>query len=817
MMRTFFADILLPLAINKTYTYRIPAAMEESVAVGKRVTVQFGKNKIYSGIIKEIHEKAPTLYEAKYILSVIDEEAIIPPPSFQLWKWMSSYYICSEGEVMNAALPLALKLASETKICLNLENTDTKEVLNDKEFLVIDALEIQNELSLQDISKILGHKNIFPLIRSLINKNFILIREEIEDHYKPKSALFYKLNPVFKESEQLKKLFEDLERAPRQADMLQAYLQLSRTEQEVEKKKLLAQAGSSAAALNALVEKNILLSVRKMVSRFASEEADLPEDFSLSTAQSAALLSIKKELESKEVCLLHGITSSGKTLLYIRLMEECLKAGKQVLYLVPEIGLTVQLVNRLRKFFGNTLGVYHSKFSDNERVEVWNKTLNGSFSIILGARSSVFLPFSDLGLIIVDEEHESSFKQFDPAPRYQARDVAIYMASLYKAQVLLGSATPSMESYSNCLQGKYGLVKLEERFGGVQPPEIKVVDLKEEIKRKTMDTHFSSHLIQAIKETIAKKEQVILFQNRRGYAPMLICATCGYSPHCIHCDVGLTFHKSSQQLHCHYCGYRQASLNRCPACGGTHIEMKGFGTEKIEDELSRIIPEARIRRMDIDTTRKKNSYHQILSELEEGEIDILVGTQMVSKGLDFEKVSLIGIINADQMLNFPDFRAFERSYQLMSQVGGRAGRRSIQGKVIIQTYQPTHRIIKQVTENNYIGFYTQENEERTNFKYPPQCRLIRIDIKNKNPETLHQAAIQLSQALRLQLGERILGPEFPLVSRIRNYYIKSILIKLEKQGLNLQKVKEFIENKILDIETDKSLRGTIIQVDVDPM
>lgn len=814
--RTLFVEVILPLAISKAYTYRVPFELNEQVEIGKRVVVQFGKSKIYTAIIYQISEQPPQGYDAKYLIDVLDEKPIVHPDQLRLWEWMATYYLCTLGEIMQAALPSALKLASETKISLNAETTYNKSELNDKEFLILDALDIQPELSIADIAKILGQKTVFPILRGLLDKGIILISEEIVEKYQARKKTYIRLNPFYDDPENRKQLFEILERAPKQLDLVLSYIQLHKTQAEISKSELLETSGSSAAAIKALIDKEVLMAYEKEVSRLKTYEEELSADFELNQIQDEALALINQQHQQKDVSLLYGVTASGKTAIYIRLIEQYLAQGKQVLYLLPEIGLTTQIIQRLKHYFGNQIGVYHSKFSDQERAEIWRKVLHGEYRVVLGARSAVFLPFKDLGLIVVDEEHENSYKQFDPAPRYHARDTAISLAAQHQCKVVLGSATPSLESYYNAQIGKYGLVTLAERYGGVQLPDIQVVSIAEEMKRKTMQSHFTSVLLAEMKAALSRQEQIILFQNRRGYAPVLVCTTCGFTPKCMHCDVSLTYHKSSGQLHCHYCGYRQDVLAACPACGSAKIEQKGFGTEKVEDELSLIFPDARIARMDLDSTRTKNSFQQLLNDFEDGRIDILVGTQMVAKGLDFEKVSTIGIINADAMLNYPDFRAFERSFQLMAQVSGRAGRRNKRGKVIIQAYDTHHRVLQQVIQHDYQGLFETELIERRNYHYPPLYRLIGLDIKHKDQGKLHQIADYLSKVLRQQFGNRVLGPEAPLVSRIRNYYIQTLLIKVEKEGVSVQKVKANLQEIIRKFEAEPMAKGSIIQIDVDP-
>ncbi|SMO81464.1 replication restart helicase PriA [Solitalea koreensis] len=813
---TLFVEVILPLAISKNYTYRIPYELNIEVKVGKRVVVQFGKNKVYTALIYKIGTRAPELYEAKYILSILDNEPITTENQLHSWEWMASYYMCSIGEIMNAALPSALKLASETRITLNREAEFDKSLLTDKEFLVVDALDIKAELTLNDIIKLLGQKTVMPIIKSLSEKRIIMVIEELQQGYKPRIESFVSLNPTYFDQDRLRDLFQVLERAPKQVDLLMTYLRLSKLKKEVSKKGLLEESASSPAVFNALVEKEIFSLEKKEVSRFKTDEIEIIRNFELSAAQQDALETIQAGFTENRPVLLQGVTSSGKTQLYIRLIEACIQQGKQSLYLLPEIALTAQMIERLKAYFGDKIGIYHSKFNDNERAEVWKKVLKGEYRIVLGARSSIFLPFTDLGLIIVDEEHENSYKQYDPAPRYNARDIALYLSKLHTASIVLGSATPSLESYFNVKSGRYRLASLQERYGGVKLPEIVITDLAQERKQRSMKSHFSGMLFRAMEQALERKEQIILFQNRRGYAPMLVCSTCAYTPKCVQCDISLTYHKHDHKLHCHYCGYKQTIFHLCPACGGTQIEQKGFGTEKIEDELAILLPNARITRMDLDTTRTKFGYQQIINDFEDRKIDILVGTQMVTKGLDFENVSLIGILNADAMLNFPDFRAFERSFQLMTQVSGRAGRRSDRGKVIIQTYQPQHKIIDWVKHNDIQSLYKSELAERSSFHYPPYFRLIQLDIKHKEIEKLNAAADMLGRELKQQLGNRVLGPEFPLVNRIRNLYIKTLLIKIEKENISLSRVKQVISESIAHFYRESEYKTTIIKIDVDP-
>jgi len=673
--QTFFIEVILPLSLAKNYSYRVPFELNDQIAIGKRVVVQFGKNKIYTALIKSISNQAPEVYEAKYIIDVVDTHPVITTEQLQLWEWMTSYYLCNEGDVMSAALPAGLKLASETVIVLKEDAETSDEVFTDKEKTLLNALRSKLRLTIDDVSVLLGQKTVYPIINSLLGKGMVYIAEEVIEKYKPLLKSFITLNTFYQEEANLRQLFDVLEKAPKQLNAFLAYLKLSKQQEQISKQQLLEESACGAAALKTLVDKEIFAIQKRPVSRLRDHADEFILNFELSKSQNNALDQIDNVLKEKDVVLLHGVTASGKTQIYIKLIEKAIEKGGQVLFLLPEIALTTQIVERIQRYFGDAIGVYHSKFNNNERVEIWNKVLTGKYRVVLGARSAVFLPFKELKLIVVDEEHESSYKQQEPSPRYQARDAAIYLAHLHHAKVVLGSATPAIESYFNAKNGKYGLVILNERFGGVELPLQEVISISEETKKKKMISYFSAKLVDEITDTLRNKEQVILFQNRRGYATILICGTCGYAPKCVNCDVSLTYHKTSGKLHCHYCGYHQSSINICPACGSVHIEQKGFGTERVEEELKLIFPEATIARLDVDSTRTKNGLQQIISEFQDKKTDILIGTQMVAKGLDFDNVTLIGVINADTLLNYPDFRAFERSYQLLAQ-GGRKGRQT---------------------------------------------------------------------------------------------------------------------------------------------
>jgi primosomal protein N' (replication factor Y) len=840
---TYFVDVILPLSVPNLYTYRVPFEWTDSIAIGKRVVVQFGKGKLYSALVRRIHEIPPKQYVAKYIDSILDDHPIVNQKQFELWEWMCSYYMCNIGDVMVAALPGGLRLSSETKVVLNQAYKEQvlKKELNDKEFLILDALEIRQVLTLNDVSDIIEQKIVYPIIKSLIEKGVVLIQEELKEKFKPKIESFVRITDYADDEENLKTFFVALEKkAPKQLDVVMTYITLSKrySKERVEVRKLdiLKVVEGGEAALKSLIKKNVFELYEREVGRLASFENE-NKISNLNEEQQTILDSINVQFGRtenisgqpvKDVVLLHGVTSSGKTEIYVKLIEQAIAEGKQVLYLLPEIALTTQIINRLRKYFGDMVGVYHSKFNENERVEVWNNVLGRSFDkekndtefpnfkLVIGARSALFLPFSNLGLVIVDEEHDTSYKQYDPSPRYNARDAAIYLAHIHKAKTLLGSATPCIESYYNAHDGKYGFAELTKRFGGVQMPEILIADVKEATRKKQMKSHFSPLLLDTITLALDKKEQVILFQNRRGFAPQLECNMCAWIPQCANCDVSLTYHKVSNQLRCHYCGYSIKPPTKCAACGDTDLKMKGFGTEKIEEELSIFYPKARISRMDLDTTRSKFAHQHIIQDFEEGNIDILVGTQMVTKGLDFDNVSMVGILNADSMLNFPDFRSFERSFQLMAQVSGRAGRKSKRGKVIIQTQNPDHSIIQEVIANDFASMYTNQLMDRKNFNYPPYFRLIEVTVIHKDVDMVNASSKYLADALKKHFAKRVLGPEFPLVSRVRNLYHKNILLKIERDA-SVGQVKKILSELLVKFKSSADYKSVRIQIDVDPM
>jgi len=779
-----------------------------------RVAVEFGKSKVYTALVYSIHNESPEGYEAKDIYQILDEYPIVNEIQLKHWDWISDYYMCSLGEVFRAALPSAFLLESET-IVQFIQGYKNEEELSNDEFLVFEALQHQSQLTIHQIVDILGKKTVFPVLKDLIEKNVIEIKEQIYEQYKPKLVKYIRLKDEWNSNNKLSELLENLSRAKRQREVVLTYFQLQTLNKPIKVTQLQEESNNSAAIIKSLVDKEIFEYYFIQTDRinFNGDSSEIKE---LTEPQEIAFNEIKESFKTKQTILLKGVTSSGKTEIYVKLIKQLLQDGKQVLYLLPEIALTTQLIERLQFYFGEYLSVFHSKYSMNERVEVWNNVLDNKekAQLILGARSSMFLPFSNLGLIIVDEEHEPSFKQYDPAPRYHARDAAIVLGNQHKAKVLLGSATPSVETFYNAQQGKFGLVELNRRFGDVLLPEIELVDIKEKYRKKRMKGHFSDRLIKMISEALENKEQVILFQNRRGYAPLIECETCGVSPQCPQCDVSLTFHSYSKELRCHYCGHRHSMPHNCGACGSEKLNSKGFGTEQIEIELEELFPEANIGRMDLDTTRGKYGYQKIIGKFEAHEIDVLVGTQMLSKGLDFGNVSLVGIMNADTMLNFPDFRAHERSYQLMVQVAGRAGRTKKRGKVAIQTFNPYHQILQQVSTNSFEEMHKEQLDDRWQYHYPPFFRLIKITLRHKDFNRVESGANWLGKSLESVFKENVLGPSTPSISKIRNYYIRTIIIKIpQNQSITVTKRNILrVKNSFQSIKDFRSIR---FNIDVD--
>lgn len=795
-MQTFFVDVILPLPVEARFTYRVPQALNGQIAFGMRVIVPFGNNKLYAAVVERVHEEAPKQFSTKYVLDVIDERPVVSEAQYRLWQWISAYYMCTVGEVMAAALPSALRLASETKVKIHPEFDGDVTVLTPYEMNVMELLLHRETMTVAEVGKSLQVAKVMPIIKSLVDKHAVITDEEIRNPYKPKKETVVRLSPPYDQEPAFMELLDRLNAksstAP-QADTLLAFMMLTREgnryhfDAAIPKSTLLKTENINPSSLQTLLKKGILKSEEHVISRLVDISAENAAEVQLSVPQDNAYQQIKHSFGQFSVTLLHGVTGSGKTEIYIKLIDEVLKQGKQVLYLLPEIALTSQIVNRLRKYFGEKVGVYHSRFNEYERVEIWDRVLNGGeqddsakYQLILGARSALLLPYKNLGLIIVDEEHDSSYKQVDPAPRYHARDAAVMLGQIHGAKVLLGTATPSVETYFNVQLHKFGLVELMQRYADSHLPDIYTVNMNLATKRHEVQGLFSHFLIEQMAMALERKEQIILFQNRRGYAVRMICHTCESMPKCQYCDVTLTYHKKTNLLKCHYCGYAIEVPRECPTCHSTDIEMKGFGTEQVEDTLADIFPEARIARMDMDTTRSKNAYQQIITDFEQHKTDILVGTQMVTKGLDFDRVSVVGILNADALISFPDFRAFERAFQLLSQVSGRAGRKEVPGKVVIQTYQPNHPALKYVETNDFAAMYHSQIEERLRFHLPPATRMVKITLKHPEEQTVLAAAMQLQGLLRGAFAGSVMGPAAPLVARIQNYFLQDFWLKLPR-------------------------------------
>lgn len=872
-----YAEVIIPLALPRNYTWSVPEQWRESIREGCRVEVEL-RNKKYAGIVKRLHREKPAAFEPKAIGNVLDAEPILHPGQLQLWEWIAGYYLCSEGEVMAAALPAHFKLSSETILVFNEEAGDDFTHLDNDEFVVAEALLIKKELKLSDVQELLDSSHVYPVIKRLIEKKVCQVWESLKETYAAKTENYVLLSPEYGQEEKLADLLNNWGRAPKQQELLLAYLHLSRTEGEVTRPGLLKKSGASDAQLKGLVDKGILKVEKRTVDRIRYLPRDIRIDFELSPAQQTAFEQVNEAFSRKAVCLLHGVTSSGKTQIYIRQIEQVIRRGQQVLYLLPEIALTSQIIRRLQQHFGGYIGIYHSKFSANERLEIWNKIRTGELKIILGARSALFLPFDDLGLIVVDEEHDSSYKQQEPAPRYHARDAAIYYASLFGARVLLGSATPSVETYFNATTGKYGLVLLGERFGQVRLPEIVIVDTKalriaaqQEARRKAKrgggDAYagaswltdvqggpgsgeapkdrnsgeegrnrplektaapgedggardhgkpiLSSPLHAAIVQTLAAGKQVILFQNRRGYSPYQVCEVCGWIPQCRNCDVSLNFHKLTNKLHCHYCGTVYPPVHVCSACGNHRFVQRNFGTERIEEYLEEVFPQARVARMDVDSVRGKTAHDALIQQFEQRRIDILVGTQMVVKGLDFEYVGLVGILDADSILSFADYRVSERAFQLMEQVSGRAGRKDGEGLVLIQVSNTAHPVLGYVKEHDYALFYRHEIAMRQQFHYPPYSRVIRVVFRHRDKDVVREAAQFFANNLRKDLGGWLVGPAEPVVARVRNQYLMELLLKLPKDGHTIAFAKTLIQQQTAIVQNSKQWKSVVIIPDVD--
>lgn len=810
-----FIDVIIPLNIPNLFTYKITAAEASYLKTGMRVAVGFGKSGLYTALVRNIHQQPPTAYEAKEIHQILDEKPIVTPQQLAHWEWISSYYMCALGEVMRSALPSSFLLQSETIIELNTTFDDFSS-LNSFELEVVELLQKKPQITIKELSKSIEKKKILPLLRVLIEKKAIHQKEEIYEQYRPKLIKYIRLAPGWESEGRLQELLEVTKRAQKQQEVLLAFFQLKAQKKPVKATQLAQVAQVAMQIIKSLVDKQIFEYYYLQTDRLDFNLSQKNNLFKLSTTQQTAFQQIQNSFKTKQVCLLHGVTGSGKTQIYIHLIKKCLDEGKQVLYLLPEIALTTQIIEKLQSCLGKYLSVFHSKYNLNERTEVWNNVLakEPKAQLVLGARSAMNLPFSDLGLIVVDEEHETSYKQFNPAPRYHARDASIVLANIHGAKVLLGSATPSIESFDNSQNGKYGYVSLNERFNKVSLPKIELINLKIKYKKKLMKGHFSDDLMTMIQQALDKKKQIILFQNRRGYAPMLECNTCGHVNQCPNCDVSLTYHNFSKSLQCHLCGHKQAVPRQCNACGGKELQTKGFGTEQIETEVQSLFPEAKVGRMDFDTTRAKHGYQKIISLFKAEEIDILVGTQMLAKGLDFSNVALVGVLNADNLLNFPDFRSFERSFQLLTQVAGRSGRSEEQGLVAIQSFNPQHQILQQVVANDYQKMFEDQLQERSSFLYPPYCRMIRITLQFKNAYTLDNAANWLGKAMSNSFGNFSMGPSVPSISRVRNQYIRNITLKIPLSH-SIKQTKNQLQRLIDTFQTIKDYRRVKLIVDVD--
>lgn len=809
-----YAEIIIPLALPKNYTWEIPASLQEEVMEGMRVEVMLGANKRYAGIVKKLLPQKPEGFNPKPILSLLDEAPIVYPQQLALWEWMAQYYMCTEGEVMQAAVPSHLKITSESVFIYNEDNAIDTHQLSDAEYLISEALLIKKELSINEVQKLLDRKSVYPVINKLIQKGICFVQENLQDKYKVKQETFVLLAPAYQSEATLEQLLNEWTKAPKQLALLLAFLHLHKTEGEVSQKAILEKSDASHAQLKALIDKGILITEKRKIDRIQNSHVlGDPKAHGLSPQQQIAFESIQNQLATHPVHLLHGITGSGKTQLYVALINEIVKKGQQALYMLPEIALTAQMIRRLKQYFGDSIAIYHSKFNPNERVEIWNKVKTGEIKIVLGARSALFLPYQNLSLIIVDEEHDGSYKQQEPAPRYQARDTAIYYANQINAKVILGSATPSVESYYNAEQKKYGYTHLTERFNQGELPSIQLIDTK---KQPAGTAILTPALLAAIKQTIDQKKQVILFQNRRGYAAYLICETCGWIPHCSHCDVTLTYHKQKHLLSCHYCGATYPIVTTCQACGKQHFKQKSFGTEQIEEKLNQALPGVIVARMDFDNVKGKNEHDQLIQQFEQRQIDVLVGTQMVVKGLDFENVDLVGIVDADSLLNFNQYRVNERAFQMMEQVSGRAGRKNSDGKVIIQVSQVQHPIVQLVQQHDYLGFYQFEIQNRKQFAYPPFSRLMSILFKHKDNSIAEEAANHFLRTLTPEIQRTVLGPAQPLVNRVRNKYIWELCVKISTQSGQLQIAKKQLLHYIRLLEVHPRYKTVQMIIDIDP-
>lgn len=823
MDNPLFADIIIPVAAPGTFTYSVASVHRDIIRKGSRVVVQFGAKRLYSGVVTAIHSNPPAMPGVKEIIDVAGKGSFIDNRQFKLWNWMADYYMCTMGEVMDASLPSGFKIESRTIISLVSADAGGVKMSNAEE-MICRILEREGSITLDKLPDIVDGSPLLKVVSGMVESGILVAGERAFERFKPKEQSLVSVDNRIKGSE-LHDILDSLARSPARLRLLNTYLEMISYEEgdeftEVSRNDLLRRAATTAGPLNELVNRSVFRIRMAEISRLTGNAVDKIAPHRLSNGQQDSLDKINNLFTDRDVVLLKGVTSSGKTEIYIHLINEAIKKGRQALFLLPEIALTSQMINRLKRHFGDMVGVYHSGFSDNERVEVWKRTAgthdNIRYRVILGVRSSIFLPFKELGIVIVDEEHENSYKQQDPAPRYNARDCAIMLAKFHNAKTLLGSATPSVESMHNAITGKYGLVELNERYGEVKMPEMILADTRDAYRRKIMISHFTPRLVKAIEEALDKNEQVVLFRNRRGYAPVIQCRECGWVPGCRSCSVNLTYHKVTSRMKCHYCGYSERVPSKCSACGSTDIVMKGFGTEKIEDELAMLFPGARISRMDLDTTRRKGSVDRIISELELGKTDILIGTQMISKGLDFENLTVVGILNIDNMLHFPDFRSHEKCFQMIEQVSGRAGRRQKQGKVVVQTFDPSHSVMIQALHHNYDSMFETQIEERREFNYPPFSRLIKLYVRNRDRGRVVDCATHLAAELRKSFGKRVLGPEFPSLSRLQNFYIMSVIIKVERDK-PVGKAKKIIGEITTAITNSGLWPGSRIYADVDPL
>ncbi len=823
-MSSTYAEVILPLPLQSTFTYHIPDELNGKIKIGHRVIVPFGMKKFYTGIVSSLSPIAPQGYEIKDIFSILEDYPIIKHPQQKLWQWIADYYMCTIGDVFKAAIPAGLKVESETFVELNPDfEISDENGLNEREIIISQTLDHNGKLTPGEIERKTGFKNCGMIISRMIEKGAVIISEKLVERYRTLTETYVKLNFDAKDSTKLHEAFDKIKRAKKQTNALLTLIHLSDASRrdselrEVTRTELIERSASTTTIINALAESGLIEIYKKEINRFRFDgkpSGILPQ---LSEAQNNALDEIHRSFFNHDISLLHGVTSSGKTEIYIHLISHILRQGNQALYLVPEIALTTQLTHRLQRVFGDKVVIYHSRFSDNERVDIWKRLLlNHEPCVVIGARSSIFLPFDKLGLIIVDEEHEASYKQYDPAPRYNARDVAILLASMHGAKTLLGSATPSIETYYKASNGKFGLITLSERYEGVKLPSIKIIDILDARKKYAMTGSIANETINITRNSLDKGEQSILFHNRRGFAPIARCKQCAWVPRCSNCDVSLTYHKRLNQLVCHYCGSVTPLPNICPACKEPAIEIHGFGTERIEDEIQALFPEKKILRMDLDTTRNKDGYANIIDDFSHRKADILVGTQMVTKGLDFAGVSSVGVLNADTLINYPDFRSAERAFNILEQVAGRAGRRDTEGTVAVQTTQPSHPVITHLLNHDYMGFYNHEIAERQQFNYPPFTRLIYIYLKHREADTLVELATIYSNRLRQLFGSRVFGPEEPTVSRIQSLYIRKIMLKIEPQA-SIKKVKEILTNEYNIMRQNPRMKSLTVYYDVDPM